>query len=93
MRVDAEFDGAVAEGGDAAEQQADEVHCVLPLDLALVAEVLFELLELGEDVGVVGSVDVATEEDMADFDQLLGEGRGGFDQWRIEAFEHVGVGL
>lgn len=93
MRVDAEFDGAVAEGGDAAEQQADEVHCVLPLDLALVAEVLFELLELGEDVGVVGSVDVATEEDVPEIEQLLGEGRGGFDQWRIEAFEHVGVGL
>ena len=57
--VDAEFDVVVAQRGDAGEKQADEVHGVFPFDLALVAEVLFELFELRENVGVVGAVDVA----------------------------------
>ena len=48
---------ALAQHVDAREQQPDQVHDVLPLHLALVAEVGLHLLELRHHVAVVRLVD------------------------------------
>src|SRR5215469_12822870 len=78
---------------DTREQQANQMHHMLPPNLALVPQVLFELLELREYVGVVRTVDVLRKEDVAHFGQLVRQWRVRFHKWRIQAFEHVWVGL
>ena len=91
MALDADHDDAVAEEGDAREQQAHEVHDVLPAHLAARAQILFELLELAQHVAVVGLVDELRQERLAHGDELVGERRRLLDERRPEALEHVGV--
>lgn len=93
LRIDADGDAGFAEKGDAGEEEAEEVHDVLPLDVALVAEVGGEFFELAHDVAVVGLIGEAREEGAAHSEHFLGQGRGLFDDGGPKAFEHVGVGL
>jgi hypothetical protein len=54
---DLDGDDAGAEGFDATEEEANQVHDVFPFDGAFVAQVGGELFELGDDVAVVGLID------------------------------------
>ena len=64
---------------------------MFPTDAVVVAEILLDFLELRENVGIVGPVDVAGQEDVAHGDEFLGKRRAGFDERRVEALEDVGV--
>ena len=52
------------ENADALQEKPDEVHGVLPLDVAGGAKVLFELFELRHHVSVVGLVDEFRKKDV-----------------------------
>lgn len=82
-----------AEGGDAAEEEADQMHGVFPFDLAVGAEVLFEFFKLAGDVSVVGLVDEFAEKLLAVIEEFAGERSGVFDERGIKAFEDVGIGF
>ena len=61
--VDLDDDDAITQEGDARQKKANQVHDVLPADLAPSPEILFELLELPQDVTVVGLIDESRQED------------------------------
>ncbi len=93
MLLDPHRDIMLAHDRDAGEEETDEVHCVLPLDPAPRSKVLFELLELREDVAVVRLVDELREEGAADSEELSGEVGRILDEGRVEAFENPGIRL
>src|SRR5437764_13822674 len=55
--LDADHDDSVTQERNARQKETNEVHDVLRADLAARAEILFELLELPEDVTVVRLID------------------------------------
>ncbi len=91
----AHLDGnkAVTQHADARDQQSDQVHDVLPLHLALVADVGLHLLELRHDVAVVGLVHEPGEEERPHGEQFLGQRRGLLHQRRVETLQHVRIRL
>src|SRR5438552_17343242 len=64
---------------------------MLPADLAPSPEILFELLELAEDVAVVRLIDQLRQERRAHAEELVGQWRRVLYERGPEALEHVGV--
>ena len=91
--VQAHAQFAFAQGADAREQQAHEVHGVFPFDLAAGAKVLLQLFELAHHVAVVGLVNEFGEEALTRVQQFLGQRRDVFDERRVHAFKDVRVGF
>jgi hypothetical protein len=89
----ADHDDAVTQKGDAREQEANQVHDVLPTDLAPSPEVLFQLLELSDHVAVVRLIDELRQERLAHAEELVRQRRRVLDQGCPEALEDVGVRL
>ena len=69
------------------------MHDVLPLYLAFVAQVGLQFLELAHHISVIRLVDHPGEEEASHFQQFQREPCRMFDHRRIEAFQHVRVGL
>src|SRR5687768_16010130 len=65
---------------DTREQQSNQMHHVIPANLAVVTQILFELLELREYIRIVRAMDVLRKEDMAHFDQFVRQGRTRFQE-------------
>ena len=91
MLLDAHGDAMLTQGGGSADEEAEQMHGVLPFDLALVAEVLLNLLELAQCIPVEGLEDHLREEALANAQQLVGDGCGLLDERRVEAFQDVWV--
>ena len=91
--LDADGDAGFAQGGGAGEEEAEQMHGMLPADFAVVAEVLFDFLELGQGVAVEGLEDHLAEEAGAEGEEFFAE-RGDFlNEGRVEAFQDVGIGF
>jgi hypothetical protein len=69
------------------------MHRVLPPNLALRPDVLIELLELREDVPVVGLIDEPREEHLASVEEPPRKRRRKLHEGRVETLEHVRVRL
>src|SRR5262245_56158427 len=93
MRINAQRHESVPKDGDAGEQKPDQMHDMLPADAVLIAEVLLQLLELRQNVRIVGPVNMAGKEDMPRFDQLSGKRRAGLDERRIQALQNIRIRL
>ncbi|MDB6121426.1 MAG: hypothetical protein JWQ71_419 [Pedosphaera sp.] len=55
--LDEDGDAALSQGGGAGDEESQEVHGVFPADLAVVADVLLDFLELAHGVAVEGLKD------------------------------------
>jgi hypothetical protein len=91
--ADVDEDGVLFQQVDAGKEQADEVHNLLPVDIAGAEALGLDFAELAEDVAVVGVVGQFGEELIAHGEQFEGDGAGVFNQRREEAFENGGVGF
>src|SRR5208283_318004 len=88
-----EWNEAVPQDDNSREQQANQMHHVLPADLAAIPEILFQLLKLREHVRVVSAMDVLREKDMPQVNQFLRQWRARLHERRVEAFQDVRIRL
>src|ERR1700752_1573174 len=86
------WNNSLRENRDTREQQANQVHGVLPSNCTFVPQVLPEFLKLREHVAVIRLIDLFSQETITHGQKFLGERGCLLDYWRIEALQNVGIG-